>query len=171
MLFGGFRFVAVVAAAVVLSGCSAGNLLSGKAAVPQATSVPVGNQLALPPDLSLAAPGRTTESYQPNGPVADTSADYGPDVDVGSNAGAEDSLYGSSASAPGAVSSASPKRTGGTLDDTLAYYNISKTRPDGKMKSSADLNRELRAAILAEKRRTNPNYGTIRNIGNIFNDG
>lgn len=60
------------------------------------------------------------------------------------------------------------KRKGGTLDETLAYYNISRTKPDGTAKTAAEINNELRLAIKAEKRRANPNYGTVFNIGNIF---
>lgn len=57
-----------------------------------------------------------------------------------------------------------------TKDEALAKFGISKTKPDGTPKTANELDNELKAAVLAEKRKTNPNYGTIWNIGNIFND-
>lgn len=156
------RLIGVSLVAAGLMGCSAANLLTGKSAVPQATSVPVGNQLALPPDLSLATPRQTTEAYVPNGPINDTTETQ--TAALSEPATGESSLYG------GTVPSKKSTQPG-TLDDTLERYGISKLKPDGTPKSSADINRELRAAIIAEKRRTNPGYGTVRNIGNIFSDG
>ncbi len=144
------------AVAAALAGCSsAANLLNGGSSpTPQAASIPVGNQLALPPDLSLATPRQTVDTYQPNGPVASVAAPA---------EGGE--LYSGNASA------ATAKRKGGTIDEAFAYYNISKTKPDGSAKSTAELNEELKLAIKAEKRRQNPNYGTIFNIGEIFAGG
>jgi hypothetical protein len=150
-----FHFAMIAVVAAILAGCSsAASLLNGGASpTPQAASIPVGNQLALPPDLSLAAPGRTVDTYQPNGPVASAAAPV-----------QSTELYsGNGGSAP-------IKRKGGTLDEALAYYNISKIKPDGTEKTGAEINAELKLAIKAEKRRTNPKYGTIFNIGNIFSD-
>jgi hypothetical protein len=144
------QFIVVAALSVMISGCSVGNLLGGDSVAPQQTRVPVGSELTLPPDLSLRAPTQTTDAYVPNGPV---EAD--PEAPV------------QQAVAP----SVTPKRTGGSLDETLAFYGISKIKPDGRPKTAAELNAELRKAILAEKRKTNPGYGTIFNIGEIFSDG
>ena len=55
--------------------------------------------------------------------------------------------------------------------DIYAEYGISKTKPDGTPKLEGDLRAELKQAILKRKRETQPGYGTIRNIGNIFSDG
>ena len=54
--------------------------------------------------------------------------------------------------------------------DAYERYGISKIGPDGKPKSDTQLYKELHDAQLAEKRRANPNYGTIWNMGNIFKD-
>ncbi len=151
------RVTVIGLASMALAGCSVGNLLGGGSSAPPQT-VQVGNQLALPPDLSLRAPSQTADAYVPNGPVTDQGAAQQASL-------AKTAPY---AAAPGA---AVPKRTGGSLDETLAFYGISKTKPDGSAKTAAEINAELRAAILAEKRRQNPNYGTIRNIGAIFSDG
>jgi hypothetical protein len=117
-------------------------------------NIPVGNQLALPPDLALAQPSNTVEGYQPNGQA--------PQIANAAPARAATSVYGETGA---------PAPKPGTLDYNLAKYGISKYKPDGTLKTSAELNAELRKAILAEKRRANPNYGTIRNIGAIFSDG
>lgn len=53
-------------------------------------------------------------------------------------------------------------------EDAYQKYGISKTRPDGKPKTQGELEKELLAAIQAEKRKSNPNYGTVWNMGNIF---
>jgi hypothetical protein len=145
--------VSVAVLCIALGGCSSAAKLLGNdpAPAPQMASIPVGNQLALPPDLALAAPSTTVEGYQSNGPA--------PQVASTSRATTA-SLYGTG-SAPAK----------GTFDDTLLRYGISKTKPDGTPKTPAELNAELRKAIVAEKRRTNPGYGTIRNIGAIFSDG
>jgi hypothetical protein len=55
--------------------------------------------------------------------------------------------------------------------DIYAEYGISKTKPDGTPKLEGDLRAELKQAILKRKRETEPGYGTVRNIGNIFKDG
>jgi hypothetical protein len=146
------RFCLVALVGFALAGCSVGNLLGGGTPAQQ-TRVPTGNELALPPDLSLRAPTQTTDAYVSNGPVAD------------------DSNTAVAAAPYAGAGGVTPKRSGGTLDETLAFYGISKTKPDGSPKSSADISAELRKAIIAEKRKTNPNYGTIFNIGEIFSDG
>jgi hypothetical protein len=142
----------LVLAALSLGGCSVGNLLGGGDAAPATqVRVPVGNELALPPDLALRAPTQTTDAYEPNGPVAGAN-----DVALApARPAVQRSVYGNAA--PPA--------------DVYAKYGISKTKADGTPKTAQQLQKELRAAYLAEKRRTNPNYGTILNIGEIFSDG
>ena len=46
-----------------------------------------------------------------------------------------------------------------------------KPSPMARPRLEADLKAELKQAILKRKRETNPGYGTVRNIGNIFSDG
>jgi hypothetical protein len=147
--------IVLLVTAIVLSGCSsAASLLGGgsTATAPAQVRVPVGNELALPPDLSLRAPTQTVDGYQSNGQVASLSED--PIAAPARPAPVQQNVYG----APEA-------------QDNYAKYGISKTNPDGTPKPKDQLQEELRAAILAEKRRKNPNYGTIFNIGEIFSDG
>ncbi len=133
----------VLAPAVLLAGCSTG-LLGGKSGVQQANNVPTGNSLTMPPDLQLRPPGQTTQAYQPNpAPLASTDSD----------------IYGG-----GAASPAAPQ------GDIFAQYGISKTKPDGSPKKEWELRAELKAAITKKKRQTNPGYGTVFNVGGLFQD-
>lgn len=151
-----WKLSGVLAMSLVLAGCGgASRLLGGmglgsSSPAPQAPVVRTGNNLALPPDLQLRPPGTVAETYQPNpappAPVQTVSAEEG--------------LY-----AP--VVPAAPV----VKKDIYAEYGISKTKPDGTPKLEADLKAELKQAIIKRKRETNPGYGTVRNIGNIFSDG
>ena len=155
------KYGIVIAGALALAGCSGGmGLLDGKANVPVATGVPVGNSLAMPPDLQLATPGQTTDAYQPNGAVAPAAQPVStkPVKSKLATAAAPGTLYGDQAPA------AAPPA------DIFAQYGISKFNPDGTQKTIPQMNEELRLAILKKKRETNPNYGTIANIGAIFQD-
>lgn len=110
------------------------------------SQVRTGNALAMPPDLQLAPPGTRVAAAAPPAGDDTQAASIPPPADGAATA--------STTPAP----------------DIYAKYGISKTNPDGTPKEKAQLYKELRAAQLAEKRRTNPNYGTIFNIGNIFTD-
>ena len=140
---------------LVLAGCGGASRLLGGMGLgssdpaPQAPAVRTGNNLALPPDLQLRPPGTVTETYQPNpAPPAPIQT-----------ASAEEGLYAPVAPAPV------------VKKDIYAEYGISRTKPDGTPKLEADLKAELKQAIIKRKRETNPGYGTVRNIGNIFKDG
>ena len=137
-----------------LSGCSAGaNLLglNSKADVPQAINVPVGNSLALPPDLQLAAPTQTSDAYRPNGyvePISQASANTSPQ--------ALQNIY-------------DYKEPTEVTSDVFAKYGVSRFRPNGKLKTLAEMKVQLRNRVFAKKRQANANYGTIGNLGNVIN--
>jgi hypothetical protein len=144
----------VLVLSFVLGGCSSSGLLDKMglrdSPTPQTPVIQTGNNLALPPDLQLRPPGTVTENYQPNtvpaAPVQSASLDEG--------------LYSSPSAYQPPV-----KR------DIYAEYGISRLKPDGTAKTDEDLKSELKLAMLKRKQQQNPNYGTIRNIGNIFDDG
>ncbi len=151
-----WKISGVLAMSLVLAGCGGASRLLGGMGLgssdpaPQTPAVRTGNNLALPPDLQLRPPGTATETYQPNpAPPAPVQT-----------ASAEEGLY-----AP--VVPAAPV----VKKDIYAEYGISRTKPDGTPKLEADLKAELKQAIIKRKRETNPGYGTVRNIGNIFSDG
>ena len=151
-----WKISGVLGMSLVLAGCSASRLLNGmglgsSSPAPQAPVVQTGNNLALPPDLQLRPPGTATETYQPNpAPPAPVET-----------ASAEEGLYSPVPTTPAPV----------VKKDIYAEYGISKTKPDGTPKLEGDLKAELKQAMIKRKRETNPGYGTIRNIGNIFSDG
>ena len=134
--------------ALSLAGCSTGLLGGGGDSAPTAQSqIQLNNQLAMPPDLSLAAPG-TAAAPAPKY----KSASLAPP--------SNDNLY----------DGAAPPAPRAPAVDVYEKYGINKLNPDGTKKNDNVLREELRQAVIAEKRKTNPNYGTIRNIGELFND-
>ena len=153
-------------AALAVAGCSETKvqdlLGSGKDATPNEAEVRVNRTLSMPPDLNLPAPsGNVAEDGELNkvanvAPPAQPAADQVP--------AAPAPVQTASATPPAAPAAATPKQ------DVYEKYGISKTGPDGKPKSENQLAKELHDAQLAEKRKANPNYGTIWNIGNIFKD-
>jgi hypothetical protein len=159
-------------AALAMAACSETGvqdlLGTGKDAVPDASQVRVSQNLAMPPDLQLRAP--------PNGPADDsqTAAVQQPVEPIQPVAAAtepqsiaqplKETRTASTAPLAGAASADQPKQ------DVYERYGISKNYPDGKPKPERVLFEELHKAQLAEKRRANPNYGTIWNMGNIWND-
>jgi hypothetical protein len=131
---------------------------SGKSDVPDASQVRVGQNLSMPPDLQLRPPPEgpsdeeTASVQQPAAPVQPVAA----------------------ATEPRAVSPPLSGTRTATAEqpqqDVYERYGISKTYPDGKPKPERVLFEELHKAQLDEKRRSNPSYGTIWNMGNIFKD-
>jgi hypothetical protein len=151
-----WKLSGVLAMSLVLAGCGGASRLLGGMGLGSSNPAPqppvvvrTGNNLALPPDLQLRPPGTVTETHQPNPP---------PPAPV-ETASVDDGLYAPVAPAPAAKK------------DIYAEYGISKTKPDGTPKLEGDLRAELKQAIVKRKRETEPGYGTISNIGNIFKDG
>ena len=149
-------------AALAVAGCSETKMQdllgSGKDTTPDETQVRVNRNLSMPPDLSLRPPsGEVTEYGEPN-QVASASPPVQPAMDQASPQPLQ------TASANAQASAEPPK------PDVYEKYGISKVGSDGKPKSQSQLYKELREAQIAEKRRTNPSYGTIWNMGNVFSD-
>jgi hypothetical protein len=144
----------VAAAAMALAGCSTSGLLEkmgmggGRPAPAAQPVVQSNNPLAMPPDLRLRQPGT----------VAENAAAPDPSL-------AAEPVPQKLASAQPVEAAPAPKR------DVYEEYGVSKLKPDGSEKSKAELEKELKAAMLKRKQQQNPNYGTIRNFGAIFSDG
>jgi hypothetical protein len=151
-------------AVLAVAGCSETKMQdllgSGKDATPDESQVRINRSLAMPPDLNLRPPsGEITEYGEPN-KVASATPPVQPAMDQ-------------SSPAPMQTAAAQPPAAAGTeppQPDIYQKYGISKVGADGKPKSQNQLYKELREAQLAEKRKANPNYGTIWNMGNIFSD-
>jgi hypothetical protein len=153
-------------AALAVAGCSETKMQSllgsGKDTAPDESQVRVNRNLAMPPDLNLRPPsGDVTEDGVPN-QVASATTPAQPAMDQAQPA--PQPLQTASATPPAGSATEPPK------PDVYEKYGISKVGPDGKPKTDSQLYKELRDAQIAEKRKTNPNYGTIWNMGNVFKD-
>lgn len=163
------KFVSALLSGFVLSsllaGCSetqfADWMGAGKNA-PDESSVRVNQSLAMPPDLQLRPPSATTAAEDGTVNTAAVSAQA---AAVPNSQGAAAVPTPDAPVVPGA-----PAAAAAAPQDVYAKYGISKTNPDGTPKEKHLLYNELREAQLAEKRRADPNYGTIWNMGNIFTD-
>ena len=151
----GMKSATSLALAVLLGACSSAAGLLGKSA-PDERQVTTNQSLAMPPDLNLPAPAQSDTNY-----AAPRVASTDPADDLG-DVGADPVIDGKPVVAAPAPSGE---------QDIYSRYGISRVKTDGTKKNQDELIAELRAAQLAEKRRKNPNYGTIKNIGNIFKDG
>lgn len=181
-------------AALLLAGCSESrvlNALGAKTTGPQDNAV-VGNQLSMPPDMQLRAPGTgaapAPQTYAATPPVSAAP----PAGSYAAPPAATQGAYGTYGAAPAPAPQAGlqqppqpPKSrypanyVAGANDITLkqkkpitqatyAEYGISPTRPDGTPKTQAEMNDELAAAMKKRKLQQNPRYGTIFNMGNVF---
>lgn len=143
--------------ALALGGCSTGLLGGGKSTTLPSNNIAVGNELALPPDLSLRPPGASApQSYQ--------SASAG-----------DDNIYGETPrhlkpAAPGQLTRGEAAAQNGGKGDIYDQYGISKFKPDGTRKEEWELKEELKIAIRKRKQQTNPGYGTVFNMGGLFSD-
>jgi len=129
------------------------------AAVPQATAQANSVVTATPPDAFASAP-TTTE-------VA--SAEQSP-YDTGEQQLTTDGTTTAPAQTTGTAVQATQKRDvkADPREDAFQKFGISKTRPDGTPKTRSELDRELLEAVRQEKRKQNPNYGTVFNMGELF---
>ena len=149
-------------AALAVSACSetaVQDLLgSGKSSTPDASQVTVSQNLSMPPDLQLRAP--------PDGPSNDNQAGMPPPQPVQPIEPAATQPQ----SAPQPLAGTQTASADVPKQDVYERYGISKTYPDGKPKPERVLLEELHEAQLAEKRKVNPNYGTIWNLGRMWGD-
>lgn len=141
----------LVAMATGLSGCGSAMRDYLERPTPNQTAA-VQQDLTMPPDLRLQPPGSAPA------PAPATSGDS---MALAQPAPAPAPVPVSPVTQGGAVSPAS---------DVYTQAGISIYRADGTKKTEAELTRELRAYYLAKKRQQDPNYGTVFNMGNIFND-
>ncbi|MFZ5673314.1 MAG: hypothetical protein ACOZAM_10175 [Pseudomonadota bacterium] len=164
-----FGLAISLTAALAVAGCSETKMQdllgSGKSATPDETQVRTNRNLAMPPDLNLRPPsGEIAEDGQLNTVASAPPAEPAMDQAQPTPEPAPAPVKTASANPPPAQGAEPPKQ------DVYEKYGISKTGPDGKPKSENQLYKELHAAQLAEKRKANPNYGTIWNMGNVFKD-
>lgn len=153
------HMVVLVVVSLALAGC--GNSVSrllGSAPPTPPSAAAVNTNLAMPPDMQLRAPGTA--------PVAA----YSPEVPGHPSQSNSSVAMAQPPAAPQTMAAVAPTPMAPQLD-VFERNGIAKVHPDGKAKTKGELNAELKKVLLAKKRQTNPGYGTIMNIGNIFEDG
>jgi hypothetical protein len=164
-------------------------------APPDESQIVTNNVLAMPPDLQLrppsAAPADQPQAATQVAAVPATPPDAfaapapeasEPVAQGGTNGQTPYDTGEQQLSTEGEVSTAavgtqpavqSGQKTGmsqvNPREDAYVKFGISKTRPDGTAKTQAELDRELLEAVRQEKRKQNPNYGTVFNMGELFN--
>lgn len=175
--------IAVLAGSSLLTGCGRSEFLEsmgyGKYS-PDESQVREQSSLVMPPSLALQRPGPGAGASDQGGapqtlagsqPVTAAPPTYGAPT------AADDTP--SQAFAPAPVQPQTPAETQATLQPQPApdpiqsvydRYGISTVHPDGRPKTKGELRNELRAKIVEEKRKTNPNYGTIFNSGSLFGE-
>ncbi|MGF7162347.1 hypothetical protein FHS85_004001 [Rhodoligotrophos appendicifer] len=169
-----------------LSGCSSSSgaavtdMLGMGKQVPDERAVRTHQVLAMPPDLSLKPPvAGAEEEGGANAAALEAEAAVGqqalhtPPESILQNAAPAPKTPAYSAAAAAApqtaVASTQAAAPAEPAGDVYQRYGVSKTNPDGTPKSDAQLNKELRQKRLELEKAKNPNYGSVWNIGNIFN--
>ena len=144
--------------AFALSGCGAAmrNYLERDTPTQTASTAPIRQDLTMPPDLRLPAPGTTAALPDPG--AVDTQAALTAPPPAAAPA------------AKAATAAAVPAAPANGPDSVYTNAGISLYNPDGTKKSDQQLRNELQAYYIAQKKAKNPNYGTVFNIGNIFKD-
>ncbi len=153
----------ILSTVVLAPGCSGVSETLGLAKnSPDENVVPTSRPLAVPPDYALnppAAPGTVNNHNIPNpAPLPGPAPAAAPTQTVASNAQTITPSVNQSESGttPAAAPKADPNTIGG----------ISKTNPDGSLKSDKQIREELRKKRLEKKRAENPDYGTWQNLFN-----
>lgn len=144
-------FAGLALVALVVTGCGSMSIsrIMGNDS-PSVQQAQARQDLTMPPDLQLKAPGTVTSEVQQTAvaePVTRTAA------------------------APQTLGTGNPSQSSQTEGDIYERNGISKVRADGTPKSDSELKAELKKVYLAKKQQQQPNYGTIFNIGNVFKDG
>jgi hypothetical protein len=189
------KISAGTAVCILLAACSETTVMNkmglGKSP-PDESQVVANNSLAMPPDFQLPAPSANVAAApQATAPAASSMAATPPDAfaaaapDTPSTtqvASADQSPYDTGEqqlTTDGSMAPTQPvpavqgtqKRdmsASNSREDAYQRFGISKTRPDGTPKTQAELDRELLEAVRQEKRKQNPNYGTVFNMGELF---
>jgi Protein of unknown function (DUF3035) len=142
----------------------------GTASEQQVQQATAGTAVSSAPPDAFTAPAETNTAAVEPAQVAAVDAnpyDTG-EKQLATDAGTTASITGTEAS-PSVQGTQKRDLSGNAArEDAYKRFGISKTRPDGKPKTQPELDRELLEAVRAEKRRQNPSYGTVFNIGELF---
>ncbi len=160
-------------AALALGGCSETAFMDtlglGKNA-PDERLVSTNPPLSVPPDMQLRPPGEGAAANTPSQVAAARDDLSSPPV---GGAPAAQASYQRQAAATNTAATGAAAADNGSQSSFYKRYTdrgISLYHPDGRKKKIYELNRELAEKIKEEKRRQNPNYGTIFNVGGLLKD-
>ncbi len=144
-------FIGLALMALAVTGCGSMSIsrIMGNDS-PSVVTAQARQDLTMPPDLQLRAPAAVTSE------AVETPA-------------AEPAVQ--TAAAPQTLDASNPAQSQQAQGDVYERNGISKLKADGKPKTQAELQAELRKVYIAKKREQDPNHGTIFNIKNIFKDG
>ncbi len=153
------RTCAAIAATLLLAGCSESSFMDtlgiGKQ-VPDERLVSTNPPLSVPPDMQLRPPAETVPEPRQAAAAANDSNLSGPQ--------SLDAVPTPGESQPMTINGKPVSKA----DEIYVKHGINPYKPDGTHKTVVELNRELAAKIREEKKRKNPKYGTIFNIGELF---
>jgi hypothetical protein len=162
-------FVLLGAVGLSLSGCgmSMRNYLEKETPT---DNLAVRQDLTMPPDLRLPPPGTTAAAPDAGAVSAPAvSAQTASLTTPPSTAPVYKAPAATKASAPATTAAATSPAVSGP-DAVYVNAGISLYNPDGTKKTQQQLNSELQAYYVAQKKAKNPTYGTVFNMGNIFKD-
>ena len=164
------NLLAIGCGAVMLSACGGIPDIEdvvgvGGSRAPDERQVPVHQLLAMPPDYQLRPPADGSNVEAPSNPYAL------PPLTTGGTAAAAQPAQVAAAD-PNATdpNAAGPQTIAPAQTDPNTVHGVSKVNPDGTPKTKRQIRDELQKKQLEAKRKKNPNYGTIWNIGSLFSD-
>jgi len=167
--------------AVALGGCSStsmNDVIGFGGSAPDEREVRVHQVLTMPPDYQLRAPqdggaepGQANPYALPNIGTTGAVTASAPESSADPLATDQPAQVATAPADPNAPQSLDPNATPTTTASASGSpypYGISPNHPDGTPKTSNEINEEMRQRKLEEERRNNPSYGTIWNIGALF---
>lgn len=174
------KIAALAILAPVFAGCSSqteslNSMIGLDKDVPDERLVRTHQTLATPPDLQLRPPPAETKETGTRNPLSQNA-----NTAVRSSSSPPNNTYAPAEPAytpPDAnnipAANAPPVNTQVATapvpsNDVYAKYGISRTNPDGTEKSQEQLIEALRAKQKQMEQSKNANYGTVFNIGNLF---
>lgn len=150
---------------------------------PDEREVRVHQVLTVPPDYQLRAPANGTLDVAAEGqanpyalPTLQEGGVLAAQQPVGTDPAATTAVAPAqstqiAAADPNASGPASLTPGAATTQEANNWPGgVNPNHPDGTPKTANEINEELRQIRLEQERATNPNYGTILNIGSLFSD-
>jgi len=143
---------------------------------PDEREVRVHQVLAMPPDYHLRAPADGTNPVDQDGvsnpyalPTIEESAELLAQEATEAGDGAEETVVANAETdGQGGPANLDPDSQTQTSEQEEWPYGINPNHPDGTPKSQNEINEEMRQRRIEQERAEDPNYGTIFNIGSLW---